>query len=101
MPCTKPSRDVKIIQWDGPVIEAWHRVGGRRLSDKIRAAIHTACDLGEVEIADDLLARLAALIKDPPVLPAGVDRRQPESLTAVRERLANLVLWRIAAGWAR
>jgi hypothetical protein len=66
----------------------------RRLSDKVRAAFHTACDEGAVEIAELLLKQLDQLIHHPPLLPTGSDRRRPEHLTAPAERLANLLLWR-------
>ncbi|MFL5280839.1 MAG: hypothetical protein ACJ8AW_07515 [Rhodopila sp.] len=68
---------------------------GRRLSDKIRIAFHTACDEEAFEIAERLLNQLDALIRRPPILPNGVDRRQPESLAALDERLTNLLLWRL------
>jgi hypothetical protein len=64
---------------------------GRRLTDKLRAVIHTACDVGETEIAERLMARLEALVQNPPALPRGFDRRKPEDLSAIRERLANLL----------
>jgi hypothetical protein len=68
------------------------------LSDKTRAAFHTACDEGAFEIAERLLIQLNALIRRPPFLPNRVDRRQPESLTALNERLINLLLWRPESG---
>jgi hypothetical protein len=71
---------------------------GRRLSDKIRVAFHTACDDKAFEIAEHLLNQLDALIRRPPILPTGVDRRQPESLAALNERLVNLLLWRPESG---
>jgi hypothetical protein len=73
-------------------------VRGRRLSDKIRVAFHTACDKGTFEIAERLLNQLDELIRRPPILPSGVDRRHPESLAALDERLANLLLWRTESG---
>jgi hypothetical protein len=71
---------------------------GRRLSDKIRTAFHTACDDEAFEIAQRLLNQLDELTRRPPILPTGVDRRQPESLAALDERLANLLLWRTESG---
>jgi hypothetical protein len=71
----------------------------RRLSDKVRVAFHTACDEGAVEIAGHLLEQLDQLVHRPPVLPTGIDRRRPESLAAVSERLANLLLWRTETAW--
>src|ERR1700710_1215817 len=67
---------------------------GRRLSDKVRVAFHTACDEGAIVIADSLLKQLDQLIHHPPRLPTGFDRRRPEHLAALTERLANLLLWR-------
>lgn len=69
--------------------------GQRRLSDKVRVAFHGACDEGAVEIAERLLDQMEELIHHPPILPTGVNRRQPENLVALCERLANLLLWRI------
>jgi hypothetical protein len=66
----------------------------RRLSDKIRVAFHTACDNGAVEIAERSLNQLDLLIHRPPRLPTKFDRRRPESIVALCERLANLLLWR-------
>lgn len=80
-----------------PVQRRRMAVRRRRLSDKIRDAFHTACDEGLIEIAALLLNQLDAIIRRPPTLPAGVDRRRPENVVALRERLANLVLWRIEA----
>ena len=65
----------------------------RRLSDKVLAAFHAACDENAIEIAGRLFDRLEVIVNRPAVLPAGTDRRQPESLAGPRERLANLVLW--------
>ncbi len=70
-----------------------------RLSDKIRVAFHIACDDGAFELAERLLGQLDQLVHCPPVLPTGVDRRQAESLAALCERLANLLLWRTEASW--
>jgi hypothetical protein len=66
------------------------------LSDKVRVAFHTACDEGAVEIATRLLEQLGQLIHRPPLLPTGIDRRRPESVTGLAERLANLLLRRHA-----
>ena len=73
--------------------------GQRRLPDKIRVAFHIACDEQAVEMAERLLGQLDELIHRRPVLPAGIDRRQPESLVALFERLANLLLWLTQTGW--
>jgi hypothetical protein len=60
-------------------------------------AFHAACDDGAFETAKLLLEQLMELVLRPPMLPAGVDRRQPENLAALCERLANLLLWRTEA----
>jgi hypothetical protein len=73
----------------------------RRLSDKIRLAFHAACDEGDVEIAEGLLRQLEQIIHHPLQLPAGFDRRQPEPLSGVAERLLNLLLWRTQPPYAR
>jgi hypothetical protein len=73
----------------------------RRLSDKIRIAFHAACDEGAVVIAEILLKQLDQLVHHPPQLPAGLDRRRLERLTAPAERLANLVLWSRQTGEAQ
>src|SRR3954452_887660 len=83
-----------------PLLRVRAAARGRRLSDKIRIAFHTACDEGAFEIAERLLNQLDALIRRPPILPNGVDRRQPESLAALNERLMNLLLWRTESGIA-
>ena len=81
-----------------PLLRVRAAARGRRLSDKIRIAFHTACNEGAFEIAERLLNQLDALIRRPPILPNGVDRRQPESLAALDERLMNLLLWRTESG---
>ena len=81
-----------------PLLRGRTAARGRRLSDKIRVAFHTACDEGAFEIAERLLNQLDALIRHPPLLPNGVDRRQPESLAALNERLINLLLWHTKSG---
>ena len=45
-----------------------------------------------------LTLRLTRINRRPPILPNGVDRRQPESLAALNERLVNLLLWRPESG---
>ena len=61
-------------------------------------AFHTACDQGAVDIAERLLHQLDLLGSRPPLLPTGVERRRRESLAALGERLANLLLWRSETG---
>jgi len=65
-----------------------------RLTDKLRAAFHVACDEGDVEIAKLLLSQLDQLIHHPRSLPTGLDRRRPEPFIGPAERLANLMIWR-------
>ena len=86
------------VRQSAPLLRVHTAVRDRRLSDKIRVAFHTACDEGAFEIAEHLLNQLDALIRHPPVLPNGVDRRQPESLAALNERLINLLLWHTKSG---
>jgi hypothetical protein len=59
----------------------------RRLSDKILIAFHSACDQGESELAEQLLAVLAFMAKRDAKLPPGTNRRAEESLIAAHERL--------------
>jgi hypothetical protein len=86
------------IRQPSPRLRVRAAARGRRLTDKIRVAFHTACDEGAFEIAERLLNQLDALIRHPPILPNGVDRRQPESLAALNERLINLLLWHTKSG---
>lgn len=65
----------------------------RRLSDKIIAAFHAACDENDIEIAESLLRQADCLIRQPSPPHASIERRRPQSLAAPRERLANLLLW--------
>lgn len=64
----------------------------RRLSDKLRSALHAACDEGAVKVATSLLELLETQIRHPPRLPAGRERRQVEDLRGPTERIANLLL---------
>jgi hypothetical protein len=66
------------------------RVRQKRLADKILLAFHAACDEQALDVADRLLEVLTKLIKEPPVLPTGIDRRMQQDLTEARERLWNL-----------
>jgi hypothetical protein len=59
----------------------------RRLSDKVLIAFHQACDQGNIEVARPLLEVLEFMLKRPPRLQGGVDRRAQESLVAAHERL--------------
>ena len=62
----------------------------RRLSDKVLIAFHHACDQGDFEIAQDLLAILERILTRRPVTPDGNRRRSMESLVAAHERLWHL-----------
>jgi hypothetical protein len=59
----------------------------RRLTDKIRAAVHAACDEGAAGMASRLTVHLESLITYPSGLPAGEERRRLESLTDLQRRL--------------
>ena len=59
----------------------------RRLSDKIAIAFHNACDEGDIEVAERLLAVLERMITPPLGPPNGIDRRSKDSLVAAHERL--------------
>jgi hypothetical protein len=74
------------FDWVYAGIKRPHR---RRLSDKIISAFHAACDEGALDIATGLLSVLQVLVKHPRGLP-GADRRKPEDLSILRERLWSL-----------
>jgi hypothetical protein len=60
---------------------------GRRLADKILIAFHHACDVEELDIADQLLRILEASINRPGAVVDGNRRRNMENLIAAHERL--------------
>jgi hypothetical protein len=62
----------------------------RRLSDHIVIAFHFACDQGDLEVADQLLAILELMVQRPP--PAGRPERRTDTgpLVAAHERLWDL-----------
>jgi hypothetical protein len=62
----------------------------RRLSDHVLIAFHFACDQGDLETADQLIAILERLLRRPP--PAGHSERrtEPGPLVAALERLWTL-----------
>jgi hypothetical protein len=62
----------------------------RRLSDKVLIAFHHACDQGDFEIAQELLAILEKILTRRPATPDGNRRRSMESLVAAHERLWHL-----------
>jgi hypothetical protein len=66
----------------------------RRLSDKLRLVFHAACDEAEFSVAEQRLNQLCKHTIRPSSHPTKPDRREPEDLSGVCERLANLLLWR-------
>lgn len=62
----------------------------RRLTDKLRAVFHAACDDGDTLISERVLNLLVKQVVKPPHLPASIDRRRQEDLAGPCERLANL-----------
>jgi hypothetical protein len=57
----------------------------RRLSDKILIAFHHACDQGDLEVAEQLLAVLEMVVTRRPAVPNR--RHDTGSLVAAHERL--------------
>ena len=66
------------------------RQQGRRLSDKILAAFHHACDQNEFEVADGLLHILEGMLMRKPMAQGAGRRRSMENLIAAHERLWQL-----------
>jgi hypothetical protein len=62
----------------------------RRLSDKILAAFHHACDQSDLEVAEQLLRTLELLVTRRPLTPDANRRRSLEGLVAAHERLWHL-----------
>lgn len=60
---------------------------GRRLSDKILVAFHQACDLGDLEVSEQLLQILEMMMTRRPLPVDGNRRKSIESLVAAYERL--------------
>ena len=60
---------------------------GRRLSDKILVGFHQACDLGDLEVAEQLLQILEMMMTRRPLPVDGNRRKSIESLVAAYERL--------------
>ena len=60
---------------------------GRRLSDKILVAFHQACDLGDLEVAEQLLQILEMMMTRRPLPADGNRRKSIETLVAAYERL--------------
>ena len=70
----------------------------RRLSDKLRLLFHTARDEATFSAAEQRLNQLCQHVASLAIPPVGVERRKPESLSGVCERLANLLLWKAENG---
>ena len=71
----------------------------RRRQDRLLQAFHSACDNGEPEVAQTMLAQLVADANQRPHLPTGVERRARVTLLGPYERLQNLFLYTGQAGW--
>ena len=61
----------------------------QRLPDKILIAFHQACDLGDYEVAGQLLAALETMLRRRPVV-RDRRRRDTEAVIAAEERLWRL-----------
>ncbi len=89
---------VEETEQDGARGGAAARAGGgaaaprhsRRLSDKILIAFHHACDQGDFEVAEKLLAIVEMMLTRRPVSPDTNRRRHLETLVAAHERLWHL-----------
>jgi hypothetical protein len=62
----------------------------RRLSDKLLVAFHHACDVSDLEVADQLLRLLELMTTRRPRPEDGNRRRSIEGLVAAHERLWHL-----------
>ena len=62
----------------------------RRLSDKLLVAFHQACDVEDLEVADQLLRLLELMTTRRPRPEDGNRRRNIEGLVAAHERLWHL-----------
>ena len=63
---------------------------GRRLADRILTAVHTACDQGELEVAEQLLRVMDTLVAQRTHAADGNRRRLMEAVVAAHERLWHL-----------
>ncbi len=63
---------------------------GRRLADRILTAVHTACDQGELDVAEQLLRVMHPLVTQSTPSADGNRRRLMEAVVAAHERLWNL-----------
>jgi len=68
----------------------WRPPRRRRLSDHMLIAFHLACDQGELEVADRLLAILDRTLRRPPPAGRPVRRSDVQPLVAAHERLWTL-----------
>ena len=82
---------------DVAVLERPHLTGppmvprhSRRLSDKILVAFHHACDLSDLEVAEQLLSVLEQMTTRQPRPEDGNRRRNIQGLVAAHERLWHL-----------
>ena len=62
----------------------------RRLTDKILIAFHHACDLADLDVAEELLQVLEMMLTRRPIATDGNRRRSMEGLVAAHERLWHL-----------
>ena len=62
----------------------------RRLSDKILVAFHHACDVKDLEVAEQLLRVLELMLTRRPTPADGQRRRSMESLVAAHERIWHI-----------
>ena len=70
-----------------PIVVPRH---SRRLSDKVLVAFHHACDLMDLEVAEQLLSILELMTTRRPRPEDGNRRRSIEGLVAAHERLWHL-----------
>jgi hypothetical protein len=63
---------------------------GRRLADRILTAVHTACDQGELEVAEQLLRVMATLVAGRTHAAESNRRRLMDAVVAAHERLWHL-----------
>ena len=63
---------------------------GRRLADRILTAVHTACDQGDLEVADQLLRVMDTLVTRRGQTADVYRRRLMEAVVAAHERLWHL-----------
>ena len=74
---------VEPHEWKTPRASMAH---SRRLSDKVLLAFHHACDIGDADVAGDLL-KIGAMILARPETPHSKRARDREDLVVAYERL--------------